>query len=164
MLFGSVNLVNENIWDKGRLWSDLSPIKRGVQNFVSIQTNYIQTAIVLFWYWNILGKVTKARAMSLERVFKETVDISSRFKKLGSAAAPQDFGISGSGWWPRSPSLQALEVSTSFQALSRSGWKALSGLSNPSTVAHQPKSGLSATAVLPAGGSGPTPPNLVLIW
>ena len=47
---------------------------------------------------------------------------------------------------------------------SRSGWKALSGLSNPSTVAHQPKSGLSATAVLPAGGSGPTPPNLVLIW
>ena len=122
---------------------------------------YIQTAIVLFWYRNILGKVTNARAMSFERVFKETVDISSRFKKLGSAAAPQDFGISGSGWWPRSLSLQALEVSTSPG--SRSGWKALSGLSNPSTVAHQPKSGLSATAVLPAGGSGPTPPNIVLI-
>ena len=69
---------------------------------------YIQTAIVLFWYRNILGKVTKARAMSFERVFKETVDSLSRFKKLGSAAAPQDFGISGSGWWPRSLSLQAL--------------------------------------------------------
>ena len=155
MLFGSVNLVNENIWDKGRLWSDLSPIKRGVQNFVSIQTNYIQTAIVLFWYWNILGKVTKARAMSLERVFKETVDISSRFKKLGSAAAPQDFGISGSGWWPRSPWLQALEVSTSFQALALAGKLSLASATHRRWLTNPKVASVQLLCSLPGGRAPP---------
>ena len=155
MLFGSVNLVNENIWDKGRLWSDLSPIKRGVQNFVSIQTNYIQTAIVLFWYWNILGKVTKARAMSLERVFYETVDISSRFKKLGSAAAPQDFGISGSGWWPRSPSLQALEVSTSFQALALAGKLSLASATHRRWLTNPKVASVQLLCSLPGGRAPP---------
>ena len=155
MLFGSVNLVNENIWDKGRLWSDLSPIKRGVQNFVSIQTNYIQTAIVLSWYWNILGKVTKARAMSLERVFKETVDISSRFKKLGSAAAPQDFGISGSGWWPRSPWLLALEVSTSFQALALAGKLSLASATHRRWLTNPKVASVQLLCSLPGGRAPP---------
>ena len=116
---------------------------------------YIQTAIVLFWYRNILGKVTKARAMSFERVFKETVDISSRFKKLGSAAAPQDFGISGSGWWPRSLSLQALEVSTSFQALALAGKLSLASATHRRWLTNPKVASVQLLCSLPGGRAPP---------